>query len=201
MSNKKFYAVKNGRKKGIFNTWAECQEQVKGFKGAKFKSFSSLEEAENFIKDDTTEIDTSLLAYVDGSYNKDTNTSGYGLALVVDREVIYTDKKSFPGHPYNTHRNVFGEVRGAEEAISVAIQKGYKSICVAYDYAGIECWATGEWKTNNDLTKEYRENIIEFSKYIKIYFKKIKAHASESEGGDKFNDFVDKLAKESVGVN
>ena len=46
---KKYYAVKNGRKTGIFETWAECKEQVHGFKGCKFKSFPSYEEAEEYL--------------------------------------------------------------------------------------------------------------------------------------------------------
>ena len=35
----KYYAVKNGRQTGIFESWAECEEQVKGFSGAVYKSF------------------------------------------------------------------------------------------------------------------------------------------------------------------
>ena len=34
-----FYAVLAGRQPGIYKTWAECQRQVIGFKGAKFKGF------------------------------------------------------------------------------------------------------------------------------------------------------------------
>ena len=30
----KYYAVKNGRKTGIFTTWDECSEQVLGFLNA-----------------------------------------------------------------------------------------------------------------------------------------------------------------------
>ena len=40
----KYYAVKKGRKIGIFSTWEECESMVKGFKGALYKSFSSLED-------------------------------------------------------------------------------------------------------------------------------------------------------------
>lgn len=43
---KKYYVVWNGRKTGIFTTWADCEKQVKGFSGAKYKSFASKEEAE-----------------------------------------------------------------------------------------------------------------------------------------------------------
>ena len=44
-----FYAVLAGRQPGIYKTWAECQRQVIGFKGAKFKGFVTLEEAEAFM--------------------------------------------------------------------------------------------------------------------------------------------------------
>ena len=44
-----YYAVKKGRKPGIYGTWAECETQVKGFSGAVYKKFNSLKEAESFI--------------------------------------------------------------------------------------------------------------------------------------------------------
>lgn len=47
---KKFYVVWRGRKTGIFNTWAECEQQTKGFQGASFKSFPTLAEAEKAFK-------------------------------------------------------------------------------------------------------------------------------------------------------
>ncbi|UOE94612.1 ribonuclease H family protein [Alkalihalobacillus sp. LMS39] len=42
----KFYVVWNGRQRGIYTSWAECEKQVKGFQGAKFKSFPTKAEAE-----------------------------------------------------------------------------------------------------------------------------------------------------------
>ncbi|MBQ7498726.1 MAG: ribonuclease HI [Selenomonas sp.] len=45
MAKKKVYAVKVGRQTGLFNTWAECEAQVKGFMGAKFKGFMTAQEA------------------------------------------------------------------------------------------------------------------------------------------------------------
>ena len=33
---KKYYAVRAGRKTGIFETWDECRAQTTGFKGASF---------------------------------------------------------------------------------------------------------------------------------------------------------------------
>ena len=45
----KYYAVKNGRKVGVFKNWKECEEQVKGYPGAKYKSFLTEEEAKQYI--------------------------------------------------------------------------------------------------------------------------------------------------------
>lgn len=45
----KVYAVKEGKTKGIFTSWNECQEQVKGYKGAQFKSFNNIEDAKEYL--------------------------------------------------------------------------------------------------------------------------------------------------------
>lgn len=41
----KYYAVFNGRTPGIYNSWADCEAQTKGFPNSKFKSFKTFEEA------------------------------------------------------------------------------------------------------------------------------------------------------------
>ncbi|WP_076462139.1 ribonuclease H family protein [Limosilactobacillus caccae] len=46
---KKYYAVKAGRQTGIFTTWAECQRQVTGYPGAKFKGFATQAEATSWL--------------------------------------------------------------------------------------------------------------------------------------------------------
>ena len=43
---KKFYVVWNGLNPGIYRSWDDCQAQIKGVKGAVYKSFDSKEEAE-----------------------------------------------------------------------------------------------------------------------------------------------------------
>ncbi|XP_050078277.1 ribonuclease H1 [Anopheles maculipalpis] len=44
-----YYAVAKGRQVGIFSTWPECQAQVNGFTGARFKKFPTQAEAQSFI--------------------------------------------------------------------------------------------------------------------------------------------------------
>ena len=47
----KYYVVWNGRKTGVFNSWKDCEESVKGFEGATYKSFDSLEQAQKAFND------------------------------------------------------------------------------------------------------------------------------------------------------
>ena len=49
MGKFKVYAVAKGRETGIFQTWAECEAQVKGFAGPVFKGFLSEEEANEWL--------------------------------------------------------------------------------------------------------------------------------------------------------
>lgn len=46
MAKQKFYVVWNGLQTGVFDSWRECERQVKGVEGAVYKSFDSREEAE-----------------------------------------------------------------------------------------------------------------------------------------------------------
>ena len=41
MMGNKYYAVKKGRKPGIYDTWDECRKQTLGFSGAVYKSFKT----------------------------------------------------------------------------------------------------------------------------------------------------------------
>ena len=43
---KKYYVVWQGNQPGIYDSWTECQLQIKGFPNAKYKSFKTREEAE-----------------------------------------------------------------------------------------------------------------------------------------------------------
>ncbi|MCF8234087.1 MAG: ribonuclease H family protein [Bacteroidales bacterium] len=43
MSSKKFYVVWRGSKTGIFNDWKNCEQAIKGFAGALYKSFNNEE--------------------------------------------------------------------------------------------------------------------------------------------------------------
>jgi ribonuclease HI len=51
MIKKKFYTVWRGRTTGVFDNWDDCKKQVHGFDYPQYKSFPSLAEATQALKD------------------------------------------------------------------------------------------------------------------------------------------------------
>ena len=74
MKKKLWYAVKSGRKPGLFTSWDDCKLQVIGYPGASYKGFFTKEEAMEFLGDVTDKKVKALkdelrvAVYVDGSY-------------------------------------------------------------------------------------------------------------------------------------
>lgn len=104
----KYYAVRKGKIPGIYESWGEAETQVKGYSGAEYKSFKTLEEADIFMSQDSVhgsvvdikidelklqikqEIenidDDTVFAFVDGSYSPNTKDKkpkySYGVILL-----------------------------------------------------------------------------------------------------------------------
>ena len=52
MPKKKYYVVWRGIQPGIFGTWKECEQQIKGIQGAIYKAFPTPEEARKAFNSD-----------------------------------------------------------------------------------------------------------------------------------------------------
>lgn len=208
---KKFYAVRKGRKTGVFATWALCQEQIKGFSGAEYKSFTTKEEAEAFCQGEQTgsiskeksmeavieaakaDRDTAV-AYVDGSYDKVTNAFSYGMILMYQgKEYLFCQK--FEDKELAAMHNVAGEIKGSEAAMVFAVKEGVKRLVICHDYEGIAKWCNGAWKANKAGTKAYQALYQQMSQNVSISFVKVKGHSN-----DTYNDIADGLAKQALGI-
>lgn len=132
-------------------------------------------------------------AWVDGSFNQHNGLAGYGVYLIVGNESqeLSGSVTKFD----NSSRNIVGEVTAALNAIKRAIEEGCSKITVYYDYAGIEKWATGEWKRNKQLTKDYHAEVNDLMRSIEVAFQHVKAHS-----GDENNNHADRLAKQGCGI-
>ncbi|MCR5797927.1 MAG: ribonuclease H family protein [Eubacterium sp.] len=200
MAKKNYYCVLAGKTPGIYRTWDECKAQVDGFPGAKYKGFSLLEEAEEYMKSDADESEKTILtgesavAYVDGSYDDLTGDYSCGIVFFYNGK---TKEISLKGEDQDLAemRNVAGEIMGAKLAMEMAIEQGIGSLEIYYDYKGIEEWCLGRWKTNKAGTIAYKAYYDSIKDKLDVKFKKVKGHS-----GDKYNDLADKLAKEALGL-
>lgn len=223
MAKKKYYAVRCGVKPGIYETWAECEAQTKGFSGAQFQSFSSMTEAEKYMlgeqnvitepqnsegKASTEQIndeveeelrglsEDEVIAFVDGSYSSTEQKSGFGV-IIIDNKGIQTPLyKAFTKQlsaDFLELRNVAAELEGVKEAIKWAIAYKKTRIKIYYDYEGIGKWADGSWRAKKDITRQYVTFLKDKRALITIVFCKVPAHS-----GIEYNEMADKLAKNSL---
>ena len=211
----KYYAVRQGRETGIFWSWADCQRQVTGFKGAEFKSFLTLEDAKAYLAGEVsarmpakknsdglvelfeTQPDV-LAAFVDGGYHVGTGEFSYGMVLISGnppREVA-VDCEKYTDPELASMRNVAGEIKGAEKAIAFCLEQGIKSVAIYHDYEGIARWCTGEWQAKKFGTQQYRDFYHQaVGQGLQVEFIKVKGHS-----GNRYNDVVDALAKSALGI-
>lgn len=195
----KYYAVKVGKTTGIFDNWSECNESIKGFSGAEYKSFPSLEEAEAYLADIDIwsekikrDLDQGfVVAFCDGSYDDKLKRYSYGVLIIYDN-FKESELYGYSNNPkYLSSRNIIGEILGVINALDWAVSNGYPKIKVYYDYEGLEKWISGEWKAESETAKMFVH--IYKNKYadiIQLEFEKTKGHSN-----NKFNDRADELAK------
>lgn len=204
MAKKNFYGVKltNG-KSDIFTSWDEAKDFIATCPAkAQYKGFGTREDAESFIGGRATAqekavltISTEAVAFVDGSFNASTNTWGAAAVLYPTQDPDHAITLMQSGTIHAEQRNVKGETIAALLAVRNAIQEDYASVTVVYDYEGIENWALGTWKRNNDMSKSYHTEMTEYMKHIDVKFLHVDGHT-----GIKGNESVDKLAKQACGI-
>ena len=209
MAKKKIYAVRKGKTTGIFYSWDECSASVNGYPGAEYKSFTTKEEANSYLgnsfavqieeekKDQkNTALDgteSTLTADVDGSFDPSIGKYAFGCILLTPDGEIIRESGNGQDPESLSIRNVAGEMLGAMYAVQWAINHGYPSLTLYYDYEGIAKWAKGDWKAKNKRTQQYAEFMNGKRSYIQLSFQKVKAHS-----GDHYNEEVDKLAKSAL---
>ena len=140
-------------------------------------------------------LNKTIIAYVDGSFDKDKKLCGSGIVFLNDT----SDEKPINAIDFATEDkynmwNIQGECEACIKAIEIAIGKGCNEIHIYHDYQGISSWAKKEWKAKNDYTKGYVKRFDELHNKIKVEFVKVKGHSK-----NKWNDAADKLARRSVG--
>ena len=51
----KYYAVRKGRNVGIYESWSDCEKNVKGYSGQEYKSFTNKNDAEKYMNNNNND--------------------------------------------------------------------------------------------------------------------------------------------------
>lgn len=156
---KKFYVVWEGKKKGIYDSWEECEEQVKGFQGAKYKSFNNYNLAQKaFIHSPDKYITKKVKILdrqsnppilesicVDGAHSSSSHLSEY--------QGVYTKtgERIFYKGPFKKGSNNLMEFLAIVHALALCKQKGW-NVPIYSDSKTAIGWVK-EKKVNTKITK------------------------------------------------
>lgn len=211
----KYYAVRKGRQMGIFTTWEECQNQIFGYKGAQFKSFSTEQEALEYlgltygnkknIKKEEEEEESSgpfnpgppsnmFQVWTDGS--SVAQKAGFGFILLKNDEVI----EHGYGRVVGRQTNQRAELSAIYYGLLKAIDWKWSSFDLVTDSAySLKClslwapfWIKNGWKTTTGQPVENQDLIkpcLSLLKKLNVQFIHVLAHK-----GIHWNEEADKLA-------
>lgn len=161
----KYYVVWSGRKTGIFTSWAACKEQVNGFKGAKFKSYATKEEAEQAfslgpdqeqksipLQPSITASEKQAANYIEESISVDAACSGN--PGVLEYQGVYTKdgRQLFHYGPILKGTNNIGEFLAIVHALAYLRKK--KSNLPIYSDSKIAINWVRKQRANTSLVKD-----------------------------------------------
>lgn len=168
---KKFYVVWEGRATGVFDSWEECQLQVEGYPGAKFKGFNTAQEAvEAFRGDPTAQMDLlrNIATYSAPVVNYESIPQIKLDAIAVDAACsrnpgpveyrgvwVRTGQELFRVGPFAGGTNNIGEFCALIHALALCERKGRTDIPIYSDSRTAQAWLrNGAVKTSLTPTAE-----------------------------------------------
>lgn len=205
-----YYAVAKGENIGIYNTWKECQEQINGFKSAKFKKFTNENDAKCFIEehknihvevDITENCEPEYYVYTDGACSNNGNEKAIaGIGIYFGNNDPRNVSKQIGGKHTNNVAELTAILETCEivkhdlendKTITIVSDSNYSILC-ATSYGKKN--ALQNWKKdipNKDLVKTLFDFV---STYPNLQFQYIQAHTNKNDVHSIGNRHADLLA-------
>ena len=223
----KVYAVRKGRKQGIFLTWKECEAQVKGFSNAEYKSFSNQAYAEQYLKSEDSTSKSSLkqtnpktegwknpdiLLFTDGGSRNHGNRAG---------DHVHKDDKAAwaflirrNGHNVRGTGGEYGatnnrmELMGLINALKVLGQRKWNKekinatldsryVLQAIQKGWLQSWKRNGWRKSSGEEIANQELWQEVDRLLP-YFPNIKLNWTKGHANNKGNVIVDEMLNQKM---
>jgi len=187
MAKKKFYVIWNGHQTGVFTTWETCKKHISNFKGAQYKAFTSIEEAEKAFKG-------NYAAYVGKETKKEAlsleELKKYGKPIVPSLSVdaacagnpgkmeyrgvdTQTKKQLFIQGPFEKGTNNIGEFLALVHGLGYLKQKNNTVPIYSDSKIAISWVKKGQCRTNLQITSENKP-LFDFVKRAENWLKENK---------------------------
>lgn len=193
----KYYAVRVGRKPGIYRTWDEARAQVSGFKNAAFKSFASEQDAADFIEQRASVDEPGVVIYTDGSHIKGTTVRGIGAhCLHEGREYVLSRPcDDLPADASNPTL----ELMAATAALrSVPSGHAPLQITIVADYIGVTQYLEGVWRPRDSQKGAFgaaARELVSVAAALRERGFDVRARHVDGHAGVPGNEAADRLAK------
>lgn len=147
----KYYVVWEGYKPGVYLTWDECNAQIKGYAGAKFKSYTSLDAAkqafgESFSDHIGTTKKAKVIRTIDHSdviwESLSVDAACSGSPGVMEYRGVWTGDAAevFRMGPYNWGTNNVGEFLALIHGLAFLQKNGMEEIPIYSDSRTAMSW-------------------------------------------------------------
>lgn len=169
---KKYYVVWVGETPGVYDNWTDCQLQIAGYPGARYKSFNSKAEAEmafGMHPDDLTKKSrpkTKQIRHSDGSginllaLSVDAACSGNPGIMEYRGVWVRDNVELFKQGPFKGGTNNIGEFLALVHALAWLQKNGMEDIPIYSDSRTAMAWVRK--KKANTTLKKTRSNAILF---------------------------------------
>jgi len=151
---KKYYVVFEGRKPGIYTSWQECEAQVKGYSGQKFRLFSDEATARNALKEYQAHCNSHNSRPTKGLC---ADGSCCGNPGEIEYRVIDVESgKVAANHKYQQGTNNIAEFLGLVEALKLRKSQNqpvYSDSATAIAWVQSRKCGTKRWQTLSDDVK------------------------------------------------
>ncbi len=209
---KKFYAVKRGRKTGLYTVWAECAAQVKSFQGAVHKGFMTEEEARAWLggADARTEQpraaaemaapsapDADYIIHTDGSCLRNPGGAG-GWAAVIETAATGAVEEKSGGDPETTNNRMeltaaLMALTAVPEGARVALYTDSQYLKNAFTKFWLPAWKKRGWK------KADGEPVLNQDLWVQLdaafAARQVQFHWVKGHAGNPRNERCDALAR------
>ena len=209
---KKFYAVKRGRKTGLYTVWAECAAQVKGFQGAVYKGFMTEEEARAWLgganaRTEQTRAaaemaepsapDADYIIHTDGSCLRNPGGAG-GWAAVIETAATGAVEEKSGGDPETTNNRMeltaaLMALTAVPEGARVALYTDSQYLKNAFTKFWLPAWKKRGWK------KADGEPVLNQDLWVQLdaafAARQVQFHWVKGHAGNPRNERCDALAR------